>query len=535
MKYPLFVSACLLSVLSYGQSNKFSFKLGSEYDLPRKTEDLAFFGNEKDGIVNLSSKKEELIIVRFDPKTLNKTIEKRIDLPEATRNYSNEEVVDFNNNNYYCIYSDWDKGNETEMLYYDKIDVGSGKITDANHKMLATTKISGETSYTGGFVGHYKTTGKYKFDYDVDKKKLLVSYRLYPEHKNDKKNYDKIGLQVFDENLNKIWGNEFTMPYTEAVMDNSDFSVDAKGNAYLLAKVYDSDSRKEKDKSTGRPAYHYEVLKFTKDSKKIIIASVSVDDYYIKETTLIENALHEMLIACTYSKKSKGNGTDGVFLAMLDQDGKVVKYKNGYYEFPKEELEKFESARSKRKIERKDDYEAPNLKVRDVLVQPDGGIFISCEEYYVVVHSYTDSRGFTSTSYTYYYEDILGAKIDATGKFEWLRKIPKKQRGGSGRGTMSFKLISDASGYYFLYLDNLKNLHLAEDEVPKYHVDGYGGQVVVSKLDKNGTLSKDLLFDTREEDIMIFPADFYKINGSQFIGRAKLKRNLYQPLLITVN
>src|SRR5882762_3973194 len=226
MKYPLFVSACLLSALSYGQSNKFSFKLGSEYDLPRKTEDLAFFGNEKDGIVNLSSKKEELIIVRFDPKTLNKTIEKRIDLPEATRNYSNEEVVDFNNNNYYCIYSDWDKGNETEMLYYDKIDVGSGKITDANHKMLATTKISGETSYTGGFAGHYKTTGKYKFDYDANKKKLLVSYRLYPEHKNDKKNYDKIGLQVFDENLNKIWGNEFTMPYTEAIMDNSDFSVD---------------------------------------------------------------------------------------------------------------------------------------------------------------------------------------------------------------------------------------------------------------------------------------------------------------------
>jgi hypothetical protein len=100
---------------------------------------------------------------------------------------------------------------------------------------------------------------------------------------------------------------------------------------------------------------------------------------------------------------------------------------------------------------------------------------------------------------------------------------------------MSFKLINDASGYYFLYLDNLKNLHLGEDEVPKYHVDGFGGQVMVSKLDQNGVLSKELLFDTREEDIMIFPADFYKINGNQFIGRARLKRNLFQPLLITLN
>jgi hypothetical protein len=335
--------------------------------------------------------------------------------------------------------------------------------------------------------------------------------------------------------MNKIWGGEFTMPYTDAVMDNSDFSVDSKGNAYLLAKVYDNESHKEKDKSTGKPAYHFEVMKFSKDSKKPVITPVSVDDNFIKETTLIESALHEMIIACTYSKKSKGNGTDGIFLASLDQDGKTTKYKNGYYEFPKEELEKFESSRSKRKMEKNDDYETPNLKVRSVNIESDGGIFIACEEYYVVVTSYYDGHGGYSQTVTYYYEDMLGSKIDASGKFEWLRKIPKRQKGGNGRGTMSFKLISDASGYYFLYLDNVHNLNLKEDEVPKYHVDGYGGQVMVTKIDKSGTMSKELLFDTREEDIMIFPADFSRINGNQFIGRAKVKKNLFQPILITEN
>ena len=72
-----------------------------------------------------------------------------------------------------------------------------------------------------------------------------------------------------------------------------------------------------------------------------------------------------MVIACTYSKKSKGNGTDGIFLALMDQTGKINKYKNGYYEFPLAELEKFESASSKRKMEKKDDYEAPNLNVQE--------------------------------------------------------------------------------------------------------------------------------------------------------------------------
>ncbi|MEP7109868.1 MAG: hypothetical protein ABI760_17865 [Ferruginibacter sp.] len=532
MKNPLLIFTCLLSVVSFGQTRKFTFKMGSEYSLPRKTDDLAFLGNEKDGIVNLSLKKDELNIIRFDPASLNQTSEKAIELPEATKNFNSEKLVDIDNN-YFWIHSDWDKEAEKEYLYYDKIDVSSGKITDVNHKIIEATKIAGTTAMRGFY--NYKTTNKYQYNYDAEQKKLLVSYRLTPEERNDKKNYDKIGLYVFDEHLKKLWGNEFTMPYTEAVMDNSDFSVDSKGNAYLLAKVYDSDSRKEKDKSTGAPAYHYEVLKFTKDSKKIITATIAIDDFFIRETSLIENSLHEMIIACTYSKKSKGTGTDGIFLAVLDPNGKIAKYKNGYYEFPLAELEKFESARSKRRMEKKDDYEAPNLKVRNVLIENDGSVFIACEEYYVVVHSYTSSSGYTTYSYTYFYEDMLGSKINASGKFEWVRKIPKKQKGTNGRGTMSFKLISDASGYYFLYLDNLKNMELTDEDVPKYHMDGFGGQVVVSKLDNKGVLSKELLFDTREEEIMIFPADFDRINGNQFIGRARLKKNLFKPLMITVN
>ncbi len=532
MKYVLLIVVSFASLFSYGQSKKFTFKLGTEYELPRKSEDLSFFGNDKDGIVNLSLKKDELNISRFDPGTLNQTTEKKIELPELTKNFNSETVAAFGTN-YFWIHSDWDKSAEKEYLYYDVIDVVSGKIKVSNKKMIETTKIAG-TLISSGFY-QYKVDNKYQFNYDADNKHLLVSYRLSPEEKNDKKNYDKIGLYVFDEMMNKLWGGEFTMPYTEAIMDNSDFSVDSKGNAYMLAKVYDSEKRKEKDKETGKAAYHYEVLKFTKDSKKINNIAIAVDDYFIRETSLIENSLHDMVIACTYSKKSTGTGTDGIFLSMIGQDGKISKFKNGYYEFPLAELQKFESARSKRKMEKKDDYEAPNLKVRNVVIESDGSVFIACEEYYVVQHTYTDSRGNTTTTYTYYYEDILGARINASGNFEWLRKIPKKQKSSSGRGTLSFKLVSDTSGYYFLFLDNKKNMELEEDDVPKYHVDGFGGQVVVAKVDNKGIVSKEIVFDTREEDVMLFPALFTRINGNQFIGRASVKRGGYKPLLITVN
>lgn len=533
MKKLLIVPACLISAMLFAQkSNKFDFKLGTEYDLPRKTTDLAFVGNQKDGIVNVSLKKEELILVRFNPATLERTSEQRIDL-DATRNFNSEMLTDFYNGNYYWLHSDWDKSSETETLYCDKIDIAKGRVAQANTKLLEATKIAG-TSVAKGFYS-MKTTDKYGFQYDASHKKLLVSYRLQPEVRNDKKNYDKIGMYVFDENMKKIWGSEFTMPYTEAVMDNLDFSVDADGSAYMLTKVYASDARKEIDKETGNPGYHFEILKFSKDSKKPAIIPITLDNYFIKQTSLTEDSQHQLIVACTYSKKSKGNGTEGVFLAKIDAGGKLAGYKKGYYQFPAEELKKFESARSRRKIDKDENYEAKNLSVRNIVLDNDGGIFITCEEYQVVVTSYYDPNTHITRYRTdYYYGDIIASKIDASGNFQWLRKIPKNQRGTAGRGTMSFKLISDASGYYFLYLDNLKNLNLPEDETPKYHVDGYGGQVMVTKITPDGAMSKDLLFDTREEDIMIFPADFYRFNNSQFIGRAKLKKTLFQPLLITV-
>ncbi|MES2774215.1 MAG: hypothetical protein V4722_08525 [Bacteroidota bacterium] len=527
MKYLLISAICFLSIPGYGQSKKFTFKLGTEYDLPRKSEDLSLFGNDKDGIVNLSLKKDELNISRFNAKNLTQTSETTIEIDKLSKRFSSEIVADFGTN-YFWLYSDYDKKEGKKLLFFDKIDVAAGKITSSENKLLETANMAS----TGIFYA-YREDNNYGFNYDAAKTKLLVNYRLVPEEKKDKKSFDIIGLHVFDENLKKIWGNEFTMPYTEAMMNNSDFSVDGNGNAYMLAKVYDSEKRKELDKETGKAGYHYEVLKFTRDSKKIINTTITIGDYFIREASLVENSLHEMVIACTYGKKSS-NATDGIFLSTMDQSGKINKFKNGYYEFPLAELQKFESARTKRSMEKKADYEVPDIKVRNVVVEGDGSVLIVCEQYHVVSHTYTSTTGTTRTTYTYYYEDIIASKINNGGNFEWVRKVPKLQMGTKGQGTLGFKLVSDASGYYFLYLDNKKNMELQEDETPKYHVDGYGGQVVVASISNSGEMKKELLFDTREEDIMIFPSQFTKINGNQFIGRASMKRGDYKPLLITV-
>ncbi len=175
-------------------------------------------------------------------------------------------------------------------------------------------------------------------------------------------------------------------------------------------------------------------------------------------------------------------------------------------------------------MEQKNDDEASNLTVRNLVVESDGSVLIAFEEYY-------ELKGGLSSEEVYSYGDIIVARINPDGNFEWIRNIPKNQRGRMGRRTMSFKLVYDATGYYFLYLDNLKNMNLKDDEVPKLHIDGFGGQLVIAKIDKSGGITKELVFDTRDEDILLFPALFRRISTNQFIGRATFKKNLFRPFI----
>lgn len=177
----------------------------------------------------------------------------KIDM-DVTLNFTPEMVTDFiSSNQYDWIHSDWDKKAEKEILFYDKMDIVKGKVAESNHRMFETTKMGGDVVTIGLYS--YKLTNKYQFDYDADRKKLLVTYRLSPEFKNDKKNYDKLGFQVFNEKLEKI---------------------------------YNCDTRKENDREMSLPAYHFEVFKLMKDNPTSTVAKVS-NNNYIRSTTLIEN------------------------------------------------------------------------------------------------------------------------------------------------------------------------------------------------------------------------------------------------------
>ena len=393
--------------------------------------------------------------------------------------------------NYYLFYSLWDRANETEQLYYREIDFSAGSFNGPAKRLL---KIKGRLAgfFTGGGWS-MGVTDKFSFNVSFDETKLLIQYRRKPLIRDDSKNYDVIGFNVFDPELEEVWSEEVRMPYTEAQMSNLDYSVDADGNAYILASVFNG---------TSRTTSHIELLRIENETGEIDITEIKVGTMFIKNIWLYEGPNDYMVCAGFYSKLKSSNNADGIFLAKAGKDGEV--YDVAKYEIPLSVLNQYTSARTQKKTskrEKKNKAEFDELELRNLIIGDDGSIVMIGEQYYVLVHTSYSSDGKSRTYYTYHYNDMLITKIDPDGELAWMKKLPKRQTGRKGRGGMGYKYVYDEKSdeHFLLFLDNFKNMELSLDQVPANHSDGAGGFLTAYKIDgEDGAVTKASIFNVKD-------------------------------------
>ena len=516
----LFLSLVFIVLIfpSYAQTKnpatEFKVNWGTPYEIPKKYEDLGYLSNMQDGILQICVKmNHDVIFQRFDLKKLSPTRRITVDLSDREDHFVPDLFTDFNGE-FYMIYSTWDKEAEREHLFADKIDMTNGSFANNPKELIKAKKIAGVMG-----EGFYKfsTTGKYKFHFSMDSSFMLVTYRLYTDVKNDAVSRDVIGFYMFDKDLNKVWGNEVRMPYTEEMMDNIDYTVTSNGEAYLLCKVYQG---KRVEKKNENPNYHYEVKPIR----------IKLGDKFINNMILAEGFGGEIICAGYYKsdyKTSGGTGnkylhTDGCVIAKIDEHDSVLTVSKGFYEFPAEIIKAFEKQSDKNKVDKqneKDKAEAPGLFLRNVVISNDGSITFVGEQFRYVVYTTTSSSGSVSTHERWYYGDIFVMKIGPDGEMAWVKKIPKNQQGAQGRRGMSFKYYWYAGNDYFFYLDNIKNMNLQPTDVPAVHMDGAGGYLTVCKIDKDGNISKGSLMNLKDEEMRLWPADMERISDNILLGR----------------
>lgn len=510
MKY---LSLLLLFLLSFTCSaQKITYGFSQPFETVQKHADLGFYKFSDNEYAEMYYRKgEDMIVQIFDPGFKSVKRQETVALPEKSNKFANEGFFSVKND-FFWFYSTWDKKSKTERLFALPFDKKSLKFNDKEIKLVETGKLD--------------PFNKYSFYYSTDSNKLLVTYRVKPKERRDKLNKDIIGFNLFDDKLNKIYAAEIEMPYSEYDMNNLDYEIDSRGNIYMLASVrinnsLDGEVSQEKG---AKDMYRYELIRVNQSNNTLQAIKISLNNKFIKSVILAEDLSHDIVITGYYSDKKNSGGANGAYIIRLEYENKAIKdIRTTYCEFPAEILKAYESERTKKKMEKKEDkgqdLEASNLGLDKIVFYEDGSVLLIGEEYYVVSHTYYNGRT-SYTTYTYYYNDILVLKADKNGKTQWCNKIPKFQS-GSGTADLSYHHHNYNDEDYFFYLDNIKNIDLPLTEAPAAHSSGAGGYLTCVKMDKYGKMTKSSIFDIRKEEIRVFPRSFESVNKNVIVDRIK--------------
>lgn len=328
----------------------------------------------------------------------------------------------------------------------------------------------------GGIVVSKMTFPRFSFDLSSDGSMMVVSYRKKPKVKDDSSNNDIIGMYAFDAEMNKVWGNEYEMPYTESLMDNLDFTVDSNGNGYFLIRKYKEEvTRKNREFADNQSL----AILIAKSDGGLSEVEFTLGEYLIDGVFMKENKDGDIICA-GYYRRPKSYGVDGAFVSILDSKGRLESPK--FYEFSLDFIKKYNkiSGRRQEKMEKADEsgkLSMTNLEMRDIRVLEDGGIVLGGEIYYVT--STTDPKT-GRTTYTYHYEDVVLVKINSNGELGWMEKFPKVSI------RESYRMFVSAKYTYVLFLDPLRNASMTEngeitnpvkgDYVTAHRVDNMTGE-----------------------------------------------------------
>lgn len=519
------LSLILFSSVLIAQKGPYSIAASVEFESPRghKVSEPIAYGSL--GIIQFNKKGLESYSLQLFSNDLKLKKEKIVGIEERFGDRVTDDgigVVKFKNRSYLFVREviKNDKGKAEGMsaleFFPDKLDFAN----KSKNLFLAGNKVA------------FGMSGFYGFDVSNDETKFMCNYSLAPEERNDKLNKEIVGLQVFDEDLNKIWAEEVKMPYSEAVMDNLSYTLSDDGKVYILAKVYENDDRKEVGKDKKAPSYHFEVLVYQKGSKTPKIIEIKIDTNFPTEAFIYEDNDHTIIVAGFYTKNVKSYAIEGAYLVRLDlEKGKTIKLNDGYYEIPTDIIKSYTSDREKRKIEKKEEKDEDNdigvryLQIRKIYYGLEGGSTkILAEQYHVVSHTHYNGKT-TSTTYSTHAEDIFVFSIDKNGKLEFVSKIPKAQHSGDALGAgLSFNSMVTGNTLHIFFIDNLKNFNLAPTAAPYRHLNGKGGFLTAVNIDGKGVVKKFNLGEIERYETNFFIRGFVKGDNNNLISTERKKK-----------
>lgn len=342
-------------------------------------------------------------------------------------------------------------------------------------------------------------------------KKYFAVFWLIEEKKVDKDSY---GYCVYNDKLEKVNEGKYEIPFAADYSEVSTHLLTNSGDYFIAIKEFEPSP----EKKVFRNYLQYKAMHiFQVEPDQLHDYTMDMRGNRVEAISINTDEAQHFIITGVYGQ-NQVEGVKGLFFLKLDYKNQLV-LDQGFEEFEKDFITESWTERELERAERREEKGkgAPSLydyKMRDIHILPDGSIVGSIEQNYVMARSFSDTRGVISTTYTYYYNDIIAFKIGTKGGFEWLQKIKKLQVSTNDGGPFSSysSFIAD-NKLKFIFNDSRANY----DENGNY-VQGLAYLSKFTKRDNvvsytevdlsNGIASRRSLFSRKEIGTLALPKMF---------------------------
>lgn len=495
----LIVAMLIVNTLVFGQklSDDFTVTTSKPYQvIDAGSKEYISLG---DGTVIMAKMGRGVVnIQKFDVNSMEEVARNTYnDLPKGSKFIN---LIKLKNRAFY-FYQVWNKKAKQFTVFSREIDADDAKFKEPV-ELLSTSRKAVKYNNAPGDLSKSITTfaafagyGSHFYIYkSFDDSKIMIKFRLYPKNKKDAINYDEIGFFVFDNEMNKIWGKEIKMPYTEKQMNNVAYAVSSTGKVLMLLT-------NNKDET-------YEAFLFNDSGKLNAIDLNLSSEQYVRRIIVKEQKNGEFVCSSFYAdginmSYNPIGGLQSVFNAnglmyfRISNEGEVSDAKK--FDFSKGFIQQNLNKKQKTAVAKKEkDGTAGilDLIIKKVNVKDDG-VYIIGERQYFRKEFWMGPQ----TKTVYHFANIVAMKINNKGELVWMKKLPKHQAGIEGCGQMSIAYMEGEGADYVAYVDNPKNIRLSERGVPIAHKDGLGGYLTTYKIDnKTGALEKHTICDMNKID-----------------------------------
>ncbi len=480
---------CALIVQAQKKSNFATMKWGPELEGSRKGSITDLLGYD-DGSFYLSAfLKSDLLIEKLDkglgnPQTY--TFEEKD--PETKEKFEPFSRMYFADRLYF-LKTNLDKKTKTTSLYAEEINTKTMSVVG---KMKKLSDITYEKRRD---KGGWSTVSSPSENY-------LMVIESIPTEKEENEQFNVVML---DSALNQVWRKNLELPYLNTLFFRQEFMVDDDGNFYVLGKLF---NEKVKNRVKGHVNFMYHLIAFADHGTSKIDYEIKLADNYITDITIDKNDNDDIVCAGFYSKKGMAS-IDGSFFLTLDPISKSIKASNQKefdIEFMTEYMTEGQEKRAKKREEKGKDDEMYEYDLHSLVKRSDGGVMLVGEQFVIRVESY---RCGNSTCYRtrYYYNDIIVVNIDPAGKIEWAKKIPKRQMSVNDGGFYSsYAMAVTENKIAFIYNDHRDNLESEKSKrIKNFNLGDRNGVVTIATVDDNGVVTRDILFDNTETEVIIRP------------------------------